>query len=158
MRNYIMIIYVLTWYKFPIYAMGKMEWNRYEITWILGTMCILIYNIKSLYTYKYIQNYYILWSGRAPNIKGGYCKVDLLSQTQYNTCITKSNISLSHCAIYEMYLQIMLILAFLYKKEACKICQLTTDWHSTEFYKKFNVFACTYVQSNQFWVTLVWCP
>lgn len=78
MRNYIMIIYVLTWYKFPIYAMGKMEWNRYEITWILGTMCILIYNIKSLYTYKYIQNYYILWSGRAPNIKGGYCKVHSL--------------------------------------------------------------------------------
>lgn len=59
--------------------------------------------------------------------KEDIAKYILLSQAQYNTCITKSNISLSHCAIYEMYLQIMLILAFLYKKEACKICQLTTD-------------------------------
>lgn len=49
-----MIIYVLIWYKFLIYVMGKMEWNRYEIMWIFGIMCILIYNIKSLYIYKYI--------------------------------------------------------------------------------------------------------
>lgn len=61
--------------------------------------------------------------------KEDIAKYILLSQAQYN--ITKSNISLSHRAIYKMYLQVMLILAFLYKKEACKICQLTTDWHST---------------------------
>lgn len=73
-----MMIHVMKWNKIQKYAVGKMEWNRYGIVWNLGTMCILIYNIESLYKYQYIQNYYILWSGRAYNLKGAYCTVNSL--------------------------------------------------------------------------------